>query len=372
VSTELIGPVQPEVISPATRYLTALVTRGASAYVENAHVTMEAFEVDGRLIPLVINDGPARGNTNVCSAYAHYHDYAAHEFARRFGKVASALLSAPRALLGAYLRLIHIDRIVYVNNWLFATNPRHGLTADQIAELTKHLTRRFPDSVIVFRSLNRMADPAGLAAIFANDYRLVPSRQIYLVDTASGRHLERGDFRNDFAMLRKTPYAIVTDAAELAPHVTRIAELYRDLYLRKHSRLNPHYNAEFFAMLFNSGLMNHRAFIRDGRVDALTSYIVEDGLMTAVLTCYDLDLPRKLALYRMAFVLMIAEAGERRMLLNLSAGVGEFKMLRGAIAVQEYDAVYDRHLPRSRRIAWSAVSAVAGLGQRFSPRSQLR
>ena len=79
--------------------------------------------------------------------------------------------------------------------------------------------------------------------------------------------------------------------------------------------------------------------------------------------CYDVNLPPQFALYRMIFALMIAEAGERKMLLNLSAAAGEFKMLRGAEPIQEYDAVYDRHLPRSRRIAWRFLSAVARMGQ---------
>ena len=90
--------------------------------------------------------------------------------------------------------------------------------------------------------------------------------------------------------------------------------------------------------------------------------------MTASLIGYDLTLPLELGLYRMSVALMISEAAKRKMLLQLSAGAGEFKMLRGAVRVQEYDAVYDAHLPIQRRLPWACLQAIGRVGY-LLPRS---
>ena len=100
------------------------------------------------------------------------------------------------------------------------------------------------------------------------------------------------------------------------------------------------------------------------------SRCIGSKLITASLIAYDLQRPQNLGLYRLAFALMITEAAQRKALLNISAGVGNFKMLRGAVPVQEFDAVYDRHLPISRRLPWVGIRMAAGLGRLLFPRRE--
>jgi hypothetical protein len=347
---------------PARRYLASLIKSGPAQFIENARVRIEALLVDDQVLPLIIG-ARVSGNSNVCSAYAHYFEYAFQEFARRHGKLQLALTKAPRVLFGAMLRDGSVDRAVFVNNWLFTTNPRHGLSSAQIAELTAYLTRRYPDSAVVFRSVNPVSYRPGLDSLRTNRYRLIPSRRVYLLDAAGQRHLEHRDARRDLGILRKTRYSIVETPDAIAPHLERMTALYRDLYLGKHSQLNPHYNAGFFALTLKDGFLGYRAFLEDGRLDAFVSYLLEDGLMTACLLAYDLSRPQKQGLYRLAFALLIEEAARRKVFLNMSAGVGDFKMLRGAELVQEYDAVYDRHLPVGRRLRWESIQLVARLGR---------
>jgi hypothetical protein len=342
-------------------YLAPIIRRSPSAYIDNAEVRMEALLIDGKLLPIVINESGG-ANSNVCSIYAHYFEYAAQEFARRFGPMPSVALAAPRSIFGALLRHGSIDRTVFVNNWLLTTNPSHGLSAAQIAELTEYLIRHYPDSAIVFRSVNALCDSRGLDALRTSHYSLVPSRTVYLLDTASERYLERSNVQADLSRLGRTSYSIVEDSSLLTQHAARFAELYRGLYLGKHSWLNPQYSSEFFSLILEGGYMAHRAFIENDHVDAFCSYFVENGMMTASLIAYDLRRPQKLGLYRLAVARLIAEAAERKTLLNMSAGTGYFKMLRGGVPVQEYDAVYARHLPPHRRMIWSCLRAVAHVG----------
>jgi len=354
----------------ASCYIASIVRRGPSSFLDNANVRMEALLIDEKILPLVISAG-IEGNSSVCSAYSHYYEYASDEFARRFGRVPFAMLKAPGSLLAAALRAGSIDRIVFVNNWLLSTNPGHGLSSAQVAAVTSYLTRRYSGSAIVFRSINPLSDGPGFKALRTNHFRFVPSRRVYMVDTASRRYLERSNLRTDLSKLKRTSYSIVDGSSDLTPHARRFAQLYRDLYLDKHSELNPQYRADFFALILEGRFLTHRAFIKDGRVDAFISYLLQDEVITGALIAYDLNSSRKLALYRMGVALLIAEAAQRKVLVNLSAGAGDFKMLRGAMPVQEYDAVYDCHLPIYRRLPWTCLRAVAQLGRMLSPRPRV-
>jgi hypothetical protein len=347
---------------PASCYIASVVRRGPRSYVDNANVRMEALVIDGKVLPLVISKR-VEGNSNVCSVYAHYFEYAFQELAKRYRRVPLGLLNAPRSLLGALLRSGSIDSVVFVNNWLLTTNPSHGLWSAQIAALTAYLTGRYPGSAIVFRSVNPLADLRGHDALQTNGYHLVPSRRIYMLDARNQLYLERRNVREDLRRLRQTSYSIVDRPEDLVPHAPRIAALYRDLYCGKYSQLNPQYNTNFVSLTLGERFLTYRALIEDGRVDAFMAYFIKDGLITASLIAHDLQRPRNLGLYRLAFALMIAEAAQRKALLNLSAGVGDFKMLRGAVPVQEFDAVYDRHLPISRRLPWVGIRMAAGLGR---------
>jgi hypothetical protein len=63
---------------------------------------------------------------------------------------------------------------------------------------------------------------------------------------------------------------------------------------------------------------------------------------------------KELGLYRQAFALFINEAVQRRQIMNLSAGAGSFKMLRGVAPYIQYDAVSDR-------LMWDRLGEGAGV-----------
>ena len=132
----------------------------------------------------------------------------------------------------------------------------------------------------------------------------------------------------------------------------RMAEIYRMLYLDRYCHLNPHYNMRFFSLIMKTPFFKFRLFRRGDRVDAFTLYCRNDGHITGMLLGYDIGLPRKLGLYRMAITWKFHEAFEEGLVVNLSGGVGDFKHNRGAIPASEYDAVYDLHLPFRRRLPW--------------------
>ncbi len=354
----------------ATRYVACLVKNGARSYIDNANVQVEALLIDGRVLPLVIADR-VPGNSNICSSYAHYFEYTLQEFARRHPRLPDALLTRLASPLGVLLRRASIDRVVFVNNWLLTTNPRHGLAPAQVGALTGYLSRRFPDSTIAFRSMNPRSDPCGIEALRAKGYCLVPSRRVYMLDTSNPDYLKHRNMRADLRELKRTRYSIDGDPATLSQQLPRITALYRDLYLGKHSALNPQFNTNFFSMTLGEKFLTYRTLVADGRIDGFFNYLILDGVMTAGCIGYDLQRSPKEGLYRLSVALLIAEAAQQGALLNLSAGAGTFKILRGSVAVQEYEAIYDRHLPAHRRLPWRGIQAAAGIASNLWTRARL-
>jgi hypothetical protein len=335
-------------------WVTALTRFGPRHFIDNANVTARGIVVNGNVLPLILADCVA-DNADVCSPYSHYIAYTLEEFAKRHRRLPSLL---PRTLmlpLRAILKAGRLDRVVFVNNWLLPTNPGHGLAGEEVAELTGHLAAVYPDAAIVFRTLNRWLDSHSIAQMQKKGYRLVRSRRVYLVDTRNTRYLKHVNVRLDHRMLLRTPYQIEEDPEALAPHSARLAELYRGLYLHKHSWLNPHFNEKFFALTLTERVLTYRALVREGRIDGFIAFREGGGIITGHLLGYDRGVPIKDGLYRMLIAIFMVEAAKRGAVLNLSAGADRFKVLRGGLPVEEYDAVFDQHLAPSRRLAWTSL-----------------
>ena len=349
---------EPGTTGPWARYLAEILADGPRAYADNADVGMEALLVDGTLLPLVLSGG-ASGAPETCSPYSHYVLYTVHGLSKRHPRVPRWVFSASAAPPGQLLRLAGVERVVSVNNWLLSTNPSVRFDAEQVKEVTACLASRYPGRAILWRSLNPSIDPALMETARGNGYRLLRSRLVYMVDGGCQVYRNSLNARRDLALLKRTRYKILSDRQSLMPYTERITELFRSLYLEKHSALNPAFNSRFFGLALASGAFEFRGFLADGQLAAFVCFFTRDQIMTAALMGYDLKQPRSLGLYRMAMSTFLDEAISRGLRLNLSAGADSFKAFRGGVPVDEYDAVYDRHLPAFQRMGWCTLSGVS-------------
>jgi len=338
------------------RYLVPMVKEGPQHFIDNADVDMLALKVDDQVLPVVLGREKP-GNTCVCSPYSHYIAYAGDELGKLRGGVLGKALRGGLSLMGGIARRCRIDRVVYVNNWLWITNPVVRLSVAQVAAVTDRLRSTYPDRAIVFRNVDRPTRPGLRDALLACGYGLPASRKIYLFDGTSPASAKHHDIDNDLRLLRKTPYELIGGEHVTEGDVPRLAELYRLLYLEKYNPLNPQFNERFFRLLVLGGVAELTALRRDGRIDAFAMVCQKEGVLTPPAIGYDTGLPRRLGLYRMAVMTLIRDALTRGAVLNLSAGVGRFKMLRGAVPTVECDAVYDRHLDPHRRLPWMLLRA---------------
>jgi len=346
--------------SVSVRYVAAMVKYGPTTFVDNADVEINALVVQNKVLPLVVNRG-VFGNSDVCSPYSHYVGYTLQELGKRHPHLPSGLLRWCGLSFASALGAASLEKAVFVNNWLLATNPRPALSSDEIRALTAALVARYPDSAIIFRTVNPNLDAVGFEALRQNRYRMVRSRRVYTLDANDKRYLEHRNAKEDLQLLRRTSYERLSNDS-LAVHADRIAQLYRDLYLVKHSRLNPQFNANFVRLTLQRETLTYVALQQGGTLDAFIAYYIREPVLTGAILGYDLKRPRKTGLYRLLIAMFIEEASKRGLIVNLSAGAGGFKMLRGALPVEEFDAVYDHHLSPQRRAVWTALRLSAKFG----------
>ena len=363
-------PPQPEVWADlARRYVVAMQRDGTSHYIDNVEVDLSLLRVDEQLLPLVATqcDRPAdrsRPVAAVASPRSHYADYTREEVAKRHPATPGWLLGLGFRPLGAAMGLGELDRVVFVNNWLLTTNPVARYTPGQLSAIVDGLATSFPKAAIVFGGLLPRLQPEQFRLFEQAGFRMVRHRQVWIVEDCERALRESGELRRDQQLAERHGYEVVADSEVIAGEAERLAELYRGLYLGKHSLLNPHFNADFVRLTLGEGLLTYRAFRKEGAIDAFKAWYVRDGVMTGAFVGYDRQKPRKLGLYRQAIALQATEAARLGLQLSWSGGVGEFKRLRGASPHEEYEAVWDRHLSARRRLPWAVLERVGRAAQR--------
>ncbi|WP_027165559.1 GNAT family N-acetyltransferase [Mesorhizobium sp. WSM3224] len=331
--------------------------------VANLKTEVETFEVAGRIFPLTLNDADEAPNCYICCPTSAYIDYAVDE-TRNFA-AHPLLRRVLKALIGACAPLVRasaLDRQAQLNNWLYSTNPVPLLDRPTVASLRSVLTARFRDRAIVIRSLNDVADPATIAALKAEGFRMLAARQVYIFADRSAAPAMTSDMKRDRARLRKTPFERVGNGDFTEADYARAELLYNMLYLDKYTPLNPHYTARYIAEMHLRGIISLAGLRRPGgELVAVTGLFENGGTLTQPIVGYDTGLPVGEGLYRMAMALAQDHATARGLFFNMSAGAAEFKRRRGAVAAIEYNAVYAGHLALRRRVAIRVMETVLAL-----------
>ncbi|WP_422346999.1 hypothetical protein [Stenotrophomonas sp. DR009] len=331
---------------------------GAGTRVPNLHARIETLATAAGDLPVSVHDDRA-GDAWVCSPRTTYSDYAAEEGARYLPSWAAPMSLRVIASLGRSLQWSGIDRAVSINNWLLSTNLYPSLALVDPAALLREAIARWPGHTLWFRSLNAHDNADWLAALQAAGGQRVTSRQVYLYDDFDALLRRHGNLKTDLALLRKTPLQHCRDQDVTEADYARIAEIYALLYICKHSRFNPVYDAQFLRLWHRAGLLTFEGFrTDDGRLACVVGLFRQGRTATAPIVGYDTAQPQKMALYRLATACAYRACLTNGWRLNFSAGAAGFKRLRGGVPAIEYSIVYARHLPTRTRMAVTALSTL--------------
>lgn len=334
-----------------------------------------ALLIDEQIVlPISINE-EEYVNSYVCSPYSHYVTYAKEELVLIQQRWLKFALKTLINCFGVFCKWCRINKTVHINNWLLSTNLYPALRSEQLAAVLSFLRECFPRHTLILRSLNAYTNAPLLEAARQHGCRLVPSRQIYLVEPANGDSITskaRWLLKRDRALVQKHGYSVVTANELQEQDIPRIIQIYNMLYLQKYSLCNPMFTEDFIRLALQEQTLQLVALRKDGRVDAVLGYFCRNGVMTTPLFGYDTDLPLEIGLYRMLSALLFFIAQRNGHVLHESSGAAQFKRNRGAVADIEYSAVYDQHLSWPRRLCWIVLAGILdGVGVPLMKRYRL-
>ena len=340
-----------------TAFLEAAGPSGQYA-ARNVLTRLYALRHQEYLFPITVNEEEYE-NSYVVSPYTAYGPYALEELDSIKGMVPVAPLKGLTSMVAKVLKWAKINQIVLINNWLLSTNLYPDWKGSGAADLTHELTNTHPQHLIAFRSLNRFSNASLMDQLVLLGYKMVPARQVYIYNNQDLSWTRRSNTKRDRALLKQTQFQWIRNDEFLNIEFDDVEVLYNQLYLEKYSYLNPQFTSSFLRTCHEQGLMEFEG-LKDieGRLVAIVGTFEYAGVLTAPIVGYDTRLPQELGLYRMLMAMIFERALRNKTPLNLSAGAASFKRLRGALPYIEYTAVYDRHLPWSRRLVVSSLSGL--------------
>ena len=354
-------------------YWKAMMADGPGAIVPNFSTRAGVARVGQSIWPLTLDNG-LLPNSYPCSLYTQYVRYPLAELNLVPSKTQRLAARLALHALGFVLRLGRVDRTVQWSSWLLSTNLHRAGVPEAAEAVTRALSRTFPSHAILIKNIHGFEDAGLPLKLEEAGYDLITSRQIYFFDGRSDGFSGKSTVKRDLKALKEVrDYTVVAHHEFTEADVPRITSLYRQLYLEKHSLLNPQYTERFVRQALRARLLEFRGLRHSsGRLDGVFACFSAGQTTSTPFIGYDTTLPVDLGLYRHMVSLLLQRVAERKMLLNYSSGAGDFKRRRGGVPVIEYNAVYTRHLNPARRAAFKVLGTLVNkFGKRFLEENEI-
>lgn len=342
-------------------FLKVFQRRASHQNIANLYANIDVVTYQNITMPCLRIDGIQPINCYVASPYAMMIGYAKDELIK-LPTYQRWILRPILGLLSILLKLASIDTIVGINNYALSTNPTPKFF-DEIdwEDFTKQLTKQYPNHVLMIRSLNHTQHETLLKKLNQENWQLLTSRQVYLfpdMPTALNKINSKRDTKlNQDGLYYFKKLNSQTPIIEFEQAVY----FYNQLYLKKYSYQNVQFTPIILQEMVEQGILDLYLLVQttNQQVVGVAGLVGENGIITAPIVGYDMQLSPKLGLYRRIINFIMHYANERHLYLNLSSGASDFKRLRGAESELEYSAVFVNHLPKYqwyRRLVWRLLT----------------
>jgi len=334
-------------------YFAPLIKNGIHHYIENIHARMAILRLDSAFLPLLIIDDSYE-NSYVCSPYGHYITWGLELLGRIDNQGVKKIGSAALKSLGKVLKAGKINKIIYVNHWLFSTDLySEAIAFEEVQRITTFLRTKFPQHAIAFRSINEKTTSNLRNILKKCNFSFIRSRCIYVSDAADNSLFETRIIKSDLKVWKESDYEVVEGKDLVAKDDERILELYNMLQIHQHSMLNPNINLRFIQLLRQQGNLQIKALRKNGIIEGFVGYIERNQILLCPFIGYDKNHQEKTRIYRLLSILLLLEARKKNELFHQSAGASFYKTIRRAKSCQEYLAVCTSHLPPKQKMVWT-------------------
>lgn len=332
-----------------------LLKKASTEFIANVKTTMATMIINNQSWLLTINQKEYR-NALICSPYTTYVTYPLGErkkFKKTWIRVAIVFNTVIMSLL---CRATKINKIVQINNSLNSLIKHPVQFSAYLPLMTKSIIAHYPHHAVTFFRVNETLDTDFLQALKENGYLVFPDRSSHIF-SSKNNFIQRSHTKRDITLLRKSPYTVVTHDELKQEDAARLAELYRMLFVDKHSHYNPIYTEAYFRLAIENHWHHYTALRHEnGRIDAFISWFESENVMSCGPLGYDLRVDSKIGLYRKLVALCLKRADESQLIFNMGGGSDEFKLNRGSMMTWDYTAVFCSHLPFYRCIPWKVLS----------------
>ncbi|MFZ6645582.1 hypothetical protein ACO0LO_07695 [Undibacterium sp. TJN25] len=350
--------------------------RGGTHWLANADCEVHSLEIDhgAQPVTLLSRTQGVGAQSYVASPHSTWVSYPQHEIQRRLpaglsliGKAVTACMLSPLSLL---VKGGMLDQAAIFGNKLISTNLYPDWSGPELQQLHQQLADTYPQRPLMVRNICPQVNPGLAASLQQLGWQLVPSRIVYLCDPTQTAVWKHNHVKQDKKLLAGADMELLTPQQIQPADLPAMREVFRSLFIHKHSSLNPDFTPAFFEMCHESNFLDLYALRYQGKIaGALGLYEHYDkygdrNWLTTPLIGYDQGLPQELGIYRRLMSLLLQQARQRQASLHYSSGSGQFKRARGGVPHMEFTAIYSRHLPK---IARTCNNAFAHLMQSHAP-----
>lgn len=330
----------------AKDYLLPLMKHHPSTFIKNAETQLYVLKINEKIIPITQNEKEYE-NSYLLSTY----------FIISHLKEKSPRLFHPFVtLMGKMLKLMKINKVIIINNWLMSINPYPELSEKEMSAIIDFLTHRFPNHYFMFRSINTYESTYTFNLLKKQNFRLFFSRSYYLYNPNAPDKITHSMIRKqqkDFNKIARQNYTVEEAHSLSYSESQRVLDLYRQVYISKYTKYSPQYTPRYLEELLQKKIMNLKLLKKEGQIYGVAGFMQKENFLITNFFGYDTSIPQEEGLYRMLSGVIMEEIKKTKLLANQGSGAPDFKLWRGFTKEPEYVAIFDRHLPIYRRLFWS-------------------